>query len=159
MYSNFNSRAGFDSDSSNKSGYGAPGRPMGNPAIFGNPSQTSTPSYGVPGRPMGNPAIFGPQATANQPAASSFANPISSNSSGLRKISLSELAEHNTMGSLWIGYKGFVYDATDYKHSGGLQAILRGGGKDATQIINRQHSWVKVDEVLKSKRIGILEDD
>jgi cytochrome b involved in lipid metabolism len=104
---------------------------------------------------MGNPAIFGAQ--ASQPVASSFASANTTNS-GLRKISRSELAQHNAMGSLWIGYKGHVYDATEYKHSGGLQAILRGGGKDATQMINRQHSWVKVDEILKSKRIGILEE-
>lgn len=74
----------------------------------------------------------------------------------LRKITLDELSDHDTATSLWIAYKGYVYDATDYKHSGGAQALQRGAGKDATQMIARQHSWVKVDEILKSKRIGVL---
>ena len=84
------------------------------------------------------------------------AAPAAPLNNSLRQIRKSELAEHRTMQSLWIGYKGYVYDATDYKHSGGIQALLRGAGKDATQMILRQHSWVKVDEQLKNKKIGIL---
>lgn len=151
--------------------YGSAGRPMGNPAIFGPQTQSSTPSYSAPVRPMGNPAIFGPQAT--QPAANNFGGPrvaggntgigaqvrpgaFAGNNTALRQITLSELSDHDNADSLWIGFKGYVYDATQYRHSGGAQAILRGAGKDATQMIARQHGWVKVDEMLKDKRVGVL---
>jgi cytochrome b involved in lipid metabolism len=115
--------------------YGQPANSYGQPAnSYGQPAN----SYGI--RPVAN-------ATAQIPQANN-----------LRPIRNWELAEHNTSDSLWIGYKGYVYDATTYRHSGGLSAILRGAGKDATKMITIQHSWVKVDQVLKSTRIGILAD-
>ena len=186
MYSNNNFASRFEQGATPKptgnAAYGTPGRPMGNPAIFGAPAVSnsgpvSSANYGTPGRPMGNPAIFGGQATnngssssnygANRPAGgnpaifggSAAAGPPSGGS--LREISMSELRQHSSGNSLWIGFKGHVYDATGYVHSGGSQALSRGAGKDATQMIQRQHAWVKVDEVLKSKRVGILipEDD
>ncbi|KAI9208397.1 uncharacterized protein BJ171DRAFT_472052 [Polychytrium aggregatum] len=70
-----------------------------------------------------------------------------------RVISLEELAQHNTPESLWLAYRGTVYDAT-----GGKKMLLLGAGKDATDLINSRHPWVNVDKVLSryGRKVGVL---
>ncbi|KAH6636901.1 cytochrome b5-like heme/steroid binding domain-containing protein, partial [Chaetomium tenue] len=50
-------------------------------------------------------------------------------------ISPSELAGHNTLGSLWIAIDGVVYDFTEFAptHPGGLSVLLENAGKDGTK--------------------------
>ena len=46
------------------------------------------------------------------------------------KISMTDLAQHNSQTDCWVGYNGKVYDITSFlpNHSGGTQAIARNCG-------------------------------
>ena len=84
--------------------------------------------------------------------------------SGFQKyvpVSKSELAKHRRKGDMWMGYKGMVYNVSAYIpfHPGGIEEILRGGGLDATRLIDEVHAWVNVDKMLENCRIGILRED
>lgn len=54
-----------------------------------------------------------------------------------RKITLAEIAEHDSAESCWMAIEGKVYDVTPAigEHPGG-EAILQGCGTDATALFN-----------------------
>ncbi|KAI4258492.1 MAG: hypothetical protein L6R42_005064 [Xanthoria sp. 1 TBL-2021] len=50
-------------------------------------------------------------------------------------ITLEQLAEHNTLKSLWIAVHGHVYDLTTFSsdHPGGIEALSSSAGTDGTE--------------------------
>jgi cytochrome b involved in lipid metabolism len=87
-------------------------------------------------------------------------------SANTQKISLTEIAKHNTAQDCWFAVENSVYDVTKYvaggKHPGG-EAILQGCGQDATQLFNARpgsgtpHSD-KAKGYLETFKIGELAD-
>lgn len=53
---------------------------------------------------------------------------------------------------------GKVYDITDYIrfHPGGLE-IMKGAGRDGTQLYMRYHPWVNVEALVGNYMIGFLQ--
>ena len=83
------------------------------------------------------------------------------NGGPLRKISMSELAEHNSQFDCWTAYNGKVYNITQYLHyhPGGVPKLLEGAGKDCTKLFNKYHAWVNIDSMLSKCVVGILMSD
>ncbi|KAK3299268.1 FMN-dependent dehydrogenase-domain-containing protein [Chaetomium fimeti] len=74
-------------------------------------------------------------------------------------ISPSELASHNTLGSLWIAVDGLVYDFTDFAptHPGGLSVLLEHAGKDGTEAYRAVHAPSLLQSMLPaSQHLGHL---
>ena len=80
-----------------------------------------------------------PPITANQGGGSE--SPRLRNRAPRRKISQSELKDHQAPPSLWITVNNKVYDVTKWSkyHPGGESAILSVGGRDATDIMSQFH--------------------
>ncbi len=59
----------------------------------------------------------------------------------LRLISHSELSKHNTKSDCWVAIHGLVYNLTSFleDHPGGVQSILREGGRDGTRAFKMIH--------------------
>ncbi|GIY74618.1 hypothetical protein CEXT_668201 [Caerostris extrusa] len=76
----------------------------------------------------------------------------------LSEISLRELAKHNTKKDAWIALRGNVYNITHYMeyHPGGEDELMRGAGKDATDLFNQVHRWVNAESMLKKCLVGVL---
>jgi cytochrome b involved in lipid metabolism len=76
----------------------------------------------------------------------------------LRKITLEELATHNSQYDCWTAYKGKVYDVTQYLHyhPGGVQKLMLGAGKDCTAMYDKFHPWVNAETMLGKCIIGTL---
>ncbi|MCO5590889.1 hypothetical protein L7F22_044864 [Adiantum nelumboides] len=78
-----------------------------------------------------------------------------------RLISTDMLAEHDTIDSLWVSYKGRVYDVTEFApdHPGGDDLIMRFAGKDMGDImedpVEHSHSESAFD-LLEEHYIGRL---
>ncbi|KAJ3366270.1 fatty acid alpha-hydroxylase [Allomyces javanicus] len=80
----------------------------------------------------------------------------------LRVISRRELAKHASEDSLWVAYKGKVYDVTEFApdHPGEPEFVLQWGGKDVTKIMADAHSHEHSDaayDILADWVIGELE--
>jgi cytochrome b involved in lipid metabolism len=69
------------------------------------------------------------------------------------KISLSELAEHNSLENCWIAYDGKVYDITSYlpRHPGTPEKILPycGSADEFEQAFTKKHGTSKVGLLMK----------
>jgi fatty acid desaturase len=78
----------------------------------------------------------------------------------LRSITSKELGQHNTPESLWVGYRGQVFDLTEFvqKHPGGSDVLLFAGGRDVTIVFEIYHNLV-LSASLKPYLIGTLEDN
>jgi len=76
----------------------------------------------------------------------------------LQRYTLSDLQQHRTKQDLWISIRGKVYDCTQYLmfHPGGQGQMMRGAGKDATELFMKVHPWVNVDIILDKFHIGYL---
>ncbi|KAK0735493.1 FMN-dependent dehydrogenase-domain-containing protein [Apiosordaria backusii] len=77
-----------------------------------------------------------------------------------RNIPPSELAQHNTLESLWLAVNGTVYDLATFapSHPGGLQILLQNAGQDASSAYNKVHSPSLIQSVLPSSaHIGSLD--
>lgn len=74
------------------------------------------------------------------------------------KYSLKEVAKHNSRKDGWLVIKGKVYDVTSWisRHPGG-DIILRGLGKDATQMFQNFRHSARAEKILKDYQIGILD--
>lgn len=68
-------------------------------------------------------------------------------------ISLSELSAHNERADCWIGYKGKVYDITDFvpKHPGGASKITPycGTASEFEKAFTKQHGTSQVSKLVK----------
>lgn len=76
----------------------------------------------------------------------------------LRKVSISELAEHTSEYDCWTAYKGKVYNITQYAayHPGGTKKLFLGAGKDCTELFDRYHRWVNIESILAKCVVGVL---
>lgn len=78
----------------------------------------------------------------------------------LIKLSRKEVSKHNSERSCWVIYNRCVYDVTSYlsKHPGPRGIILKFAGKDITEVFNRIHVDVNINEILKGKVKGFVEN-
>ncbi|BGP37698.1 hypothetical protein JCM10449v2_001615 [Rhodotorula kratochvilovae] len=76
----------------------------------------------------------------------------------LRRITPAELASHNTRDDCWQAYGGKVYNVGPFLkfHPGGVPEMMRGAGKDATQLFMLAHAWVNYDTLLENCLVGFL---
>ncbi|GAA5888025.1 hypothetical protein JCM16303_000184 [Sporobolomyces ruberrimus] len=74
----------------------------------------------------------------------------------LRRISVSEMARHNTKEDCWQAYNGKVYNVGPFLryHPGGGGEMMRGAGKDVLA-----HAWVNYETLLENCLIGFLVRD
>ncbi|GAA6024953.1 hypothetical protein JCM11491_001315 [Sporobolomyces phaffii] len=74
----------------------------------------------------------------------------------LRRISVSEMAQHNTQEDCWQAYNGKVYNVGPFLryHPGGGGEMMRGAGKDVLA-----HAWVNYETLLENCLIGFLVRD
>ncbi|KAK8778069.1 hypothetical protein V5799_020590 [Amblyomma americanum] len=92
------------------------------------------------------------------------ANPNLSGVNGrFLEVTYEELLKHNKKDDAWICLKGRVYNVTPYMeyHPGGVDELLRGVGKDATDLFNQTcimrrgvHKWVNFESMLEKCLIG-----
>ena len=75
-----------------------------------------------------------------------------------RRVTLSELALHNTPQDCWTVIQGRVYDISHYLpyHPGGRTQLLRGKGIDATELFMKVHPWVNPEALLRKVWLGFL---
>jgi cytochrome b involved in lipid metabolism len=73
------------------------------------------------------------------------------------KISIEEVAKHDSVESCWMAIDGDVYDVTKYIPKHGNNSIIDGCGRDASQMFagERKHA-VKGRALLPEFKIGIL---
>merc|ERR1719277_612571 len=73
-----------------------------------------------------------------------------------RKVTLDEVATHNTFEDAWMVLNGKVYNVTRYMrfHPGGVDYLMQGAGKDATRLFNKYHKWVNVDFMMQKCFLG-----
>ncbi|KAJ3173270.1 hypothetical protein HDU88_004732 [Geranomyces variabilis] len=76
----------------------------------------------------------------------------------LARFTPEELAEHRKRDDVWMALQGKVYNVTQYVkfHPGGAGQLMRGAGKDATDLFMKVHPWVNVDGLLEKCHIGYL---
>ena len=74
------------------------------------------------------------------------------------RVTPQTLSEHNKPDDAWIAIRGVVYNVTRYIdfHPGGFDELMRGVGKDATELFNDVHAWVNVVSMLKGCVVGNL---
>ncbi|KAL5543341.1 hypothetical protein UlMin_007125 [Ulmus minor] len=80
--------------------------------------------------------------------------------SNKRLISINEVKQHRSEGSMWTVLKGRVYNITPYMrfHPGGVDMIKKAVGKDCTALFNKYHAWVNAEFLLEKCLVGILDD-
>ncbi|GAB4828064.1 hypothetical protein Ancab_034979 [Ancistrocladus abbreviatus] len=81
--------------------------------------------------------------------------------SNRRLISMSEVKQHQTEGSMWTVLKGRVYNIYPYMkfHPGGVDMLMKAVGKDCTSLFNKYHAWVNAEFLLEKCLVGILDDN
>lgn len=75
-----------------------------------------------------------------------------------RRVTLDELAKHNTEEDCWLAIYDKVYNVTPYMkyHPGGVDELMRGAGKVATDLFNKVHPWVNLTSMLEKCVVGTL---
>jgi len=83
---------------------------------------------------------------------------IAGNNGVLRKITYEELAQHDKPDDCWMAIFDKVYNCTPYLkfHPGGVDELLKGAGKNATQLFNDVHPWVNFQNMMEKCLIGSL---
>ncbi|KAJ3108591.1 hypothetical protein HDU96_007480 [Phlyctochytrium bullatum] len=71
----------------------------------------------------------------------------------IQRYTPSEIAVHNKRNDIWMAIGGKVYNVTHYMkyHPGGQTQLMRGAGKDATELFFKVHSWVNYEHILGDK--------
>lgn len=72
------------------------------------------------------------------------------------KLTVAEVARHRRNGDCWTIYQGKVYDITLYLdfHPGSKKELMKGAGKDCTELYNQVHPWVSIDGLLGNLCLG-----
>ena len=78
----------------------------------------------------------------------------------LRTFTLAEVAEHASKEDAWIVIDGGVYDITPYvtEHPGGVKAILKNAGGDATTGFKGPQHPARVFDMIDDYKIGTIAD-
>jgi cytochrome b involved in lipid metabolism len=80
----------------------------------------------------------------------------------MNRYTSADVALHNTRGDCWLIFKGEVYDVSHFEHPGGLNVLLRNGGKDATAkmlaVTAHSDNIDDVVTVLEHCKIGFVKD-
>ncbi|KAL4186142.1 hypothetical protein AMTRI_Chr09g12760 [Amborella trichopoda] len=79
--------------------------------------------------------------------------------SNRRLITMDEVKQHKTEGSIWTVLKGRVYNISPYMkfHPGGEDMLMKAAGKDCTTLFNKYHAWVNAEFLLEKCLVGILD--
>ena len=74
-------------------------------------------------------------------------------------LTVDEVSKHSSPSDCWTIYNGNVYNIGPFlkHHPGGAAELLRGAGKDCTELYNKYHSWVNADAVLGPLKLGALQ--
>ena len=61
----------------------------------------------------------------------------------IREVTRQELRKHRKRKDAWMALNGAVFNVTHYMdyHPGGWDELVRGAGKDATDMFNEIHKW------------------
>lgn len=75
-----------------------------------------------------------------------------------KNITMEELKKHNQPNDCWISIRGKVFNVTSYidYHPGGEDELMKGAGKNATQLFEDVHSWVNYESLLQKCYVGKL---
>jgi len=78
----------------------------------------------------------------------------------LREVTRAELRKHRTRRDAWMAINGAVFNVTSYMdfHPGGWDELVKGVGKDATDLFNEVHRWVNYEGLLAACLVGKLVD-
>lgn len=76
----------------------------------------------------------------------------------LQTFTLAQVREHNSKEDAWIVIDGGVYDITPYvtEHPGGVKAILRNAGGDATKGFRGPQHPARVFDMIDDYKVGTL---
>jgi hypothetical protein len=69
--------------------------------------------------------------------------------------------QHNVQSDCWTSYNGKVYNITQYLdyHPGGIPILMEAAGKDCTNLFNKYHRWINIENMLDTCLIGdIIEE-
>lgn len=77
------------------------------------------------------------------------------------EVTPDELAKHNKQEDCWVALKDKVYNVTTYLqyHPGGVDELMRGAGRDATELFNEVHQWVNYESILAKCLVGPFKQD
>ncbi|KDP43557.1 hypothetical protein JCGZ_16844 [Jatropha curcas] len=80
--------------------------------------------------------------------------------SNKRLISINEVKQHQSEGSMWTVLKGRVYNLSPYMkfHPGGVDMLMKAVGKDCTSLFNKYHAWVNAEFLLEKCLVGTLDE-
>ncbi|CAI9764976.1 unnamed protein product [Fraxinus pennsylvanica] len=80
--------------------------------------------------------------------------------SNKRLVSLNEVKQNQSEGSMWTVLKGRVYNIAPYMkfHPGGVDMLMKAVGKDCTALFNKYHAWVNAEFMLEKCLVGILDE-
>ena len=79
----------------------------------------------------------------------------------VREVTRAELKKHRKRSDAWMALNGAVYNVTQYMdfHPGGWDELVKGAGRDATDMFNEIHKWVNYQGLLEACLVGKLVDD
>lgn len=83
---------------------------------------------------------------------------LAGNKGIMRQITYEELAKHDKEDDCWMAVYNKVYNVTPYMkyHPGGVDELMKGAGKNATDLFNQVHQWVNIQSMLEKCVIGNL---
>ena len=78
----------------------------------------------------------------------------------IREVTKQELRKHKKRKDAWMALNGAVYNVTHYMdfHPGGWDELVKGAGRDATDMFNEIHKWVNYQGLLEACLVGKLVD-
>ena len=77
-----------------------------------------------------------------------------------REVTRQELRKHRKRQDAWMALNGAVYNVTQYMdfHPGGWDELIKGAGRDATDMFNEIHKWVNYQGMMEACLVGKLVD-
>jgi len=76
----------------------------------------------------------------------------------IREVTRQELRKHKKRKDCWLAINGAVFNVTRYLdfHPGGWDEMMKGAGRDATDLFNEVHKWVNYQGLLEACLVGKL---